>query len=100
MNRSSPQDGARGCGCYSPGLSGERPTPPSSPGFDKVFFDATLYGAEALLGEAAEKMVAATEQAGWRTYSSVYLLDELEGILAKLGFSHRLAFWPRQRLLR
>jgi hypothetical protein len=32
----------------------------------KIFFDTNVYVAEALLGEAAEEMVAATERASWR----------------------------------
>lgn len=32
----------------------------------KVFFDTNVYIAEALLGETAEALLAATESAGWR----------------------------------
>ena len=43
----------------------------------KIFFDTNVYVAEALLGEAAEEMLAATEKASWRIYASTYVLDEL-----------------------
>jgi uncharacterized protein len=67
----------------------------------KVFFDTNVYVAEALLGEAAEEMVAATERAEWRIVASTYLLDELERVLAEsLGFSRRLAVLSRQRIMR
>ena len=67
----------------------------------KIFFDTNVYVAEALLGEAAEEMVTATERAGWRVFASVYLLDELERVLTeKLGFSRRLAVLSRQRTVR
>ena len=67
----------------------------------KVLFDANVYVAEALLGEAAEEMVAATERAGWRIFVSAYLLDELERVLTeRLGFSRRLAVLSRQRTMR
>ena len=58
----------------------------------KVVFDTNVYVAEALLGAAASQMVQATHSAGWRTYVSAYLLDELERVLAdNLGFPRRLA---------
>jgi predicted nucleic acid-binding protein len=58
----------------------------------KVFFDTNVYIAEALLGQMAEQLVEATERASWRTYASLYMLDELERVLTvKLGFSRRLA---------
>ncbi len=67
----------------------------------KVFFDTNVYVAEALLGEAAEEMLAATERAGWRVFASAYLLDELERVLTeRLGFSRRLAVLSRQRTMR
>jgi predicted nucleic acid-binding protein len=57
--------------------------------------------AEALLGEAAEEMLAATERAAWRIYASAYLLDECERVLTdRLGFSRRLAVLSRQRIVR
>ncbi len=58
----------------------------------KVFFDTNVYVAEALFGEVAEQLLEATEQASWRIYASLYLLDELECVLTeKLDFSRRLA---------
>ncbi len=42
----------------------------------KVFFDTNVYIAEALLGRAAERMIAATISARWRIYSSQHILDE------------------------
>ena len=67
----------------------------------KVFFDTNVYVAEALLGKAAEEMVAATERAEWRIFASTYLLDELERVLTEsLGFSRRLAVLSRQRIMR
>ena len=67
----------------------------------KVLFDINVYVAEALLGEAAEEMVAATERAGWRIFASTYLLDEFERVLTdRLGFSRRLAVLSRQRIVR
>ena len=67
----------------------------------KVFFDTNVYVAEALLGQMAEQLVEATERASWRTYASLYLLDELERVLTvKLGFSRRLAVLSRGRIIR
>jgi putative PIN family toxin of toxin-antitoxin system len=67
----------------------------------KIFFDTNVYVAEALLGEAAEEMLAATEEASWRIYSSSYLLNELERVMTdKLGFSQRLALLSRRRIIR
>lgn len=66
----------------------------------KIFFDTNVYIAEALLGEAAEEMVTATEQASWRIYTSTHLLDELERVLTELGFAARLAVLSRQRIIR
>jgi uncharacterized protein len=67
----------------------------------KIFFDTNVYVAEALLGDAAEEMVAATEQASWRIYVSTYLLDELERVLTEqLGFLPRLAALSRRRIVR
>ena len=42
----------------------------------KVFFDTNVYVAEALLGETAELLLQATEQASWRIYVSDYVLEE------------------------
>lgn len=36
----------------------------------KVFFDTNVYVAEALLGEAAERMLEATTRVSWRIFSS------------------------------
>jgi putative PIN family toxin of toxin-antitoxin system len=67
----------------------------------KVFFDTNVYVAEALLGEMAERILQATERASWRIYSSGFLLDELQRVLVeKLGFSRRLAFLSRGRIVR
>ncbi len=67
----------------------------------KVFFDTNVYVAEALLGQAAEQLLEATERATWRIYASIYLLDEVERVLTeKLGFSRRLAFLSRRRIIR
>jgi uncharacterized protein len=58
----------------------------------KIFFDANVYVAEALLGGSAEQMIAATIASRWRIYSSSYVLDETQRVLTeKLGFSPRLA---------
>jgi putative PIN family toxin of toxin-antitoxin system len=65
----------------------------------KIFFDTNVYVAEALLGETAEELLAATERAAWRIYASSYLLDELERVLARLGFSRRLAVLSRKRII-
>jgi predicted nucleic acid-binding protein len=67
----------------------------------KIFFDTNVYIAEALLGEAAEEMLAATEKASWRIYANENLLDELVRVLAdELGFSRRLSLLSRQRVIR
>jgi predicted nucleic acid-binding protein len=67
----------------------------------KIFFDTNVYVAEALLGEAAEEMLAVTEKASWRIYASTYVLDELERVITEvLGFSRRLASLSRRRIVR
>jgi putative PIN family toxin of toxin-antitoxin system len=67
----------------------------------KIFFDTNVYVAEALLGAAAEEMIAATQRASWRIYASTYLLDEFERVLnEELAFSERLASLSRQRIMR
>ena len=67
----------------------------------KVLFDTNVYVAEALLGEAAESMLLATERAGWRIYVCDWILDEIERVLVdRLEFSTRLASLTRQRCLR
>jgi uncharacterized protein len=66
----------------------------------KVFFDTNVYVAESLLGQVAEQIVEATERASWRIYASLYLLDELERVLTeKLGFSRRLPYLSRRRII-
>jgi len=67
----------------------------------KVLRDTSVYVAEALLGEAAEQMFAATERASWRIYASAYILEEVERVLVeKLGFSRRLSIRTRRRIIR
>ncbi|NOY29331.1 MAG: PIN domain-containing protein [Planctomycetes bacterium] len=67
----------------------------------KVFFDTNVYVAEALLGGAAERIVAATLEARWRIFSSDYVLDETERVLSeKLDFSRRFGRMTRQRARR
>lgn len=67
----------------------------------KVFFDTNVYVAEALLGDAAERMVAATIAARWRVFVSDYVLDETQRVLTeKLGCSRRFGFLTRQRARR
>jgi len=67
----------------------------------KVFFDTNVYVAEALLGEAAERMVQATLNASWRIFTCHEQLDEFERVLTEgLGFSRRLASLSRSRILR
>jgi putative PIN family toxin of toxin-antitoxin system len=64
----------------------------------KIYFDTNVYVAEALLGETAEELLAATERASWRLYASTYLLDELGRVLERMGFSRRLALLSRRRI--
>ena len=67
----------------------------------KVFLDTNVYVAEALLGAAAEQMVAATLAARWRVFSSVYVLDETQRVLTeKLGFSQRFGNLTRECIRR
>lgn len=67
----------------------------------KVFFDANVYVAEALLGKAAADMVAATHSASWRVFVSRQVLDEVAAVLCReLGFSPRLAGLTRRRAAR
>jgi predicted nucleic acid-binding protein len=67
----------------------------------KIFFDTNVYVAEALLGEVAEEMLAATERTSWRIYASTYVLDELERVMTEeLGCSARLALLSRRRIVR
>jgi putative PIN family toxin of toxin-antitoxin system len=67
----------------------------------KVFFDSNAYIAEALLGGAAEQMIAATIAARWRIFLHPQVLEEIERILVdKLRFSSRLARMTRNRVRR
>jgi len=68
----------------------------------KVFFDTNVYVAEALLGDAATQMIAATSTASWRIYSSRYVLDETERVLMRrrLTGGRRLAHLSRRRIQR
>jgi len=67
----------------------------------KVFFDTNVYVAEALLGGAAEQMVAATIAARWRIFSRGYVLDETQRVLTKkFGFSRRFGRLTRERARR
>lgn len=67
----------------------------------KVFFDTNVYVAEALLGGAAEQIVAATIEARWRIFTSGYVLDEtLRVVTEKLGFSRRFGRLTQERARR
>ena len=67
----------------------------------KIFFDTNVYVAEALLGEVAEEMLAATERASWRIYAGTYVLDELQRVMVEeIGCSPRLASLSRRRIVR
>ena len=67
----------------------------------KIFFDTNVYVAEALLGDAAERMLEATCKASWRIFTSPYVLDEIERVMVeRLGFSRRFALLTRRRARR
>src|SRR5438093_430216 len=67
----------------------------------KVFFDTNVYVAEALLGEAAERLVTATLRASWRVFVSGHVLDEARRVMTQeLGFSRRLATLTLRHILR
>ena len=67
----------------------------------KILFDTNVYVAEALLGDAAERMLDATRRASWRIFVSPYLLDEIERVMVeRLGFSRRFALLTRHRARR
>ncbi len=67
----------------------------------KVFFDTNAYVAESLLGDAAQRMIEATQRARWRIYASRFLLDEVAHVLVDdLGFSRRLAWLTQRRIVR
>jgi putative PIN family toxin of toxin-antitoxin system len=68
----------------------------------KVVFDTNVYVAEALGGETATQILAATRQASWRTYISDYILDELFRVMTDdLGLPRRSALlavvWASRR---
>ena len=67
----------------------------------KVFFDTNVYVAEAILGQAAERMLEATQIASWRIFSSSFVLDEVHRVLTiELGFSRRFASLTQTRIVR
>ncbi len=66
----------------------------------KVFFDTNVYVGEALLGRGAQRMVTATTTARWRIYCNAHVLDEIERVIKRMGFSTRFAALTRQRARR
>jgi len=67
----------------------------------KIFFDTNVLMAEALLGDAAERMLEATRKASWRILTSSYVLAEIERVMVeRLGFSRRFALLTRRRVQR
>ena len=67
----------------------------------KIFFDTNVYVAEALLGQAAERLLEATRRASWRMYTSHYVLEELARVMTEhLCFSQRLAVLSQKRIAR
>ena len=67
----------------------------------KVFFDTNVYIAEALLGEGAVAMLSATERAGWRIYSSDFVLEEIVRVLVEYRqIPIRFALRSRRHVLR
>lgn len=67
----------------------------------KVFFDTNVYVAEALLGDAAARMLEATSRASWRIFISPYTLDEIERVMVeRLHSSRRFALLTRKRAKR
>jgi putative PIN family toxin of toxin-antitoxin system len=66
----------------------------------KVFFDTNVYVAEALLGDAAERMLEATRKASWRIFTSSYVLAETERVVERLGLSRRFALLTGRRAKR
>ena len=67
----------------------------------KVFFDTNVYVAEALLGDAAGRMLEATLKASWRIFTSSHVLGEIERVMVeRLGFSRRFALLTRRRVKR
>jgi len=67
----------------------------------RIFFDTNVYVAEAILGQAAERMVEATQQGSWRIYCCDVVLDEVVRVLTvRLGFSQRFAMLTQNRIIR
>jgi putative PIN family toxin of toxin-antitoxin system len=67
----------------------------------KIFFDTNVYVAEAILGQAAQEILQATQSAAWRILSSDYVLDELNRVLVdELQFGSRLASLSCARIRR
>lgn len=67
----------------------------------KVFFDTNVYVAEALLGDAAARMLQATSEASWRILSSSHVLAEIERVMMeRLGSTRRFAILTRRRVRR
>jgi putative PIN family toxin of toxin-antitoxin system len=67
----------------------------------KVFFDTNVYVAEALLGDAAARMLEASSRASWRIFISPYVLDEIERVMVeRLGCARRFALLTRRRARR
>lgn len=67
----------------------------------KIFFDTNVYVAEALLGQAAQRMIEATRRARWRIFVSRYVLDEIAHVLSDdLDFPRRLATLAQRRIIR
>lgn len=67
----------------------------------KVYFDTNVYVAEALLGRTASALLEATATAGWRIFTSSYLLAELERVMVeRLDCTRRFAILTRRRVRR
>src|SRR5262245_7759751 len=67
----------------------------------KVFFDTNVYVAEALLGDAAARMLEATSEASWRIFGSSHVLAEIERVMVeRLGSTRRFAMLTRRRVKR
>jgi putative PIN family toxin of toxin-antitoxin system len=67
----------------------------------KIFFDTNVYVAEALLGAGAKRIIDATVAASWRIYVNSYVASEAQRVIRdKLGYSRRVAFLARVRILR
>ncbi len=67
----------------------------------KVFFDTNVYVAEALLGHAAEDMIAATCKAHWRIFVGQHVLDEVVSVfMNQKECSFRFASLTCQRIVR